>query len=620
MIDSRKRRSPMQIKRLLAAMIFLFAVSGEGMDCLAEQPDLSHPLKARLRAGYLASSNVSLLPLMAQNGMNAAFPKFDNFGPHPAQWETERLLSWARECRRLNIAFMPVINWWSIDDMDRMKAFNHVVTASGRASANMPCPYTGDFWERWVTPRVVGVARSVGDLPLSGILIDLEMYGVDSCNYEIGCYCDRCYARYMSLTGRKGPLPEADKRKRILIRSHKLAEYESIQREAARTYAAACRKRVNELRPNLRLGALHLDLAIPLQQGAALGFGTRSLPALCLTEKTYSTGFTKYISSLKEYFKNMGAHADIVPGIWQSRWPSANIPEQLYYCAKDTYGYWIYTMETFMNPEYHPLVEPARNYWKAIRNANAELDRLGSCGTYKTSLRIRTFVQPPELAGFVKYHFRQKSATPKHLPVARLRGTNWIYFHAGKGDRIEFEVKWQQVGSYEDKAMVALVSPGYTALKYGIAEKGHTFVARDRAPSSGIYGMIIQVGDNAVEITKASHPFAYHVSPDRAAGFIAKVPPLFLAIDRSKSSEVELELRTESSLEAVRAVVYSEEGTELWSGVVDGVKSVRIGTPRGRYLKIEFSRMLFRTLEDVWLRGVKGVLPFAATDPSCLFY
>lgn len=602
--------------RVIAATILVTATVS-----LAAPPDLSKPLPGRLRGGYMSAGNLKLLPKMAALGMNAAIPKFGAIQAPMRPQDAEKLAQWADECGRLNLAFMPVFNWWGGHEPSWIKDFNRVVTQTGRTLAKTPCPYTEAFWAKYITARFVAMAEAVGRRPLAGICLDMEMYGAESSGYYQGCYCDECFTRYLRAKGREAKLPPADKRGEAIKSAGEVKDYQALQREVARKHATACREAIHKARSGLRIGVLHLDWPSPIQEGEALGFGTKELPVFCLTERMYSNGFTPYIAEAQKTFRDLGAHVDLLVGLWHSKFPSDNIPEQLYHCGRDSYGYWIYTMETFEQPEYSPLPGRPEAHWAAIQRANQELDKLAAHARYQTAMTIReseTPVPPVSIFGFVKYDLIPFAAQkPDALPVARLRGGNWCYFHAKSGDKIDLQVTWAQVGRYRDLARAALVSPQGQKLVEVDVKKDAPGVIQMDAAQPGVYGLVVQAGANAVEITKAAHPYAIHIASKFGAKLVTKVPTLCIAMEAGAAQAI-LELSTEGGAEAVKGIVLAEDGKELWSGVVDGMVKVTLEKPTGAYLQLKFEKLPEHVLEDIGVKAVKGVLPFAATAPAAL--
>ncbi len=198
----------MRAKLLALCVVLCLAIIISQELAYAAAPNLSGPLPGRLRAGYMSGSyaDMNLLPQMAQVGMNASVPKVE---PMPLTSGTITFLQqWAGQCKALNLAFIPVINWWDAAfAMQYVRNFNPVVTNNGTVLSKTPCPYTQDLWNRWINPRLLGLIQAAGSLPLAAVVIDTEMYNTEYSGYYYGCYCDTCYKRYMQAKGISGPLP-----------------------------------------------------------------------------------------------------------------------------------------------------------------------------------------------------------------------------------------------------------------------------------------------------------------------------------------------------------------------------------------------------------------------------
>jgi hypothetical protein len=205
------------------------------------------------------------------------------------------------------------------------------------------------------------------------------------------------------------------------------------------------------------------------------------------------------------------------------------------------------------------------------------------------------------------------------MPAARLRGTNWLYFYANKDENIEFEIVWQRVANYTDPVRIGLVSPTGTHLNEGTATKDQSFLLQTAAPMNGVYGLVVMSvnGANAAYIVKVSHHYTVHIAHPRGAGFVYKLPPLFVSVVRNAAA-VELEFVTDGGVEAVLGTVLANNGLKLWSGVIDGPTKVRIDKPVGSYLELRFDKIPGRTFEDIGVRGLQGVFPFVATHPAGL--
>jgi hypothetical protein len=575
-----------------------------------------------IRGGYMGQKSFALLERMAQTHMSAAIVKFGNVAIPLGSPDAGDLQKNASECARLGLGFMPVINWWGDNEPRWIVSYEHFVTAAGTVLPRTPCPYSEGLWTTYVTPRLLSIIEALGKLPLAALCLDTEMYGGDFLVYDQDCFCDRCFARYLAAKHRNATLPPVAERARIVSNAGDLESYRSVQRDEARQLAAACREAVAKARPNLRLGVLHLDLPFPLYEGMALGFGTGSLPVYAFTEHTYTEGFSPYISATQGRLRSLGASVDLVVGIFQSKFAPENLAEQLFRCAQASAGFWIYTMDTFANLNYQPLAGTPQQYWTAIENAAHELDRLAGNRAYVSSLvtQQRAVALPAmPWGGFVHYDLapaNKKSSGP--MPEQWLRKTNWVYFWAAKGDAIAFELTWRQLGHYEDVGSVGVVSPQGEPLAAAGVRPNAPGVIHLTGPESGVYGLLLQAGMNAAEITHASHPYAVQIPATGDGAFLAvKIPRLFILFQPG-AARASLELATPGATQAVRAEVKTENGSAVWAGVIDGPTRIAVDHPSGPYLVLTVEKLQGRVMQDLHVKALEGLVPLAAPDPAGL--
>ena len=605
-------------------LLFFLSFAPVVLNCsivYAQPPELISPLPCRLRAGYLNGVNINLVEEMSQNGMNAAVVNFQNLTPPIDASYAGIIQNWADKCALMNLAFLPVINWWGSNEPSWFMSYNHVISADGELLAKTPCPYTQDFWDRCIKPRFVEILRAVGTRLIQGVLIDMEMYGADVSYYRGDCYCDTCYARYMQAKGQTGALPVRVDRARLVQAANDLEFYRGIEREAARSFATELRNYISNIRPGLRIGVLDLEKSIPIFEGQAIGFGTPTTPALCFTEKTFEGEMASYAAQAKQLLTDLGAYVDVVSGVWQSVIPLVNFPSELYQNAHDSYGYWIFTMQTFEKPSYMPFQATIPEQWSAIQQVNNDLDNLAIDANYQSSLIPQDFVPLLDptywTSRFVTYNYFPlipQNDNIGTMPIATLRGTNWIYFYAKKNDTINFELTKKQIGEYTNYVRAGIVSPSRVRLSEGFVTDSEPLVFNEIASENGIYGLLVVSGNNAVDITKASHPYAVYIDPKVSASYNKVIPPLFIAL-KPDATAIELELETESSSERVKGTVIAEDDTVLWVGEVEGVVKVRIAPASpSTYIQLKFEKLPDHILDDVKVRGVEGVLPFAATD------
>lgn len=601
---------------------FLLVATLGVMTALSSPPDLAKPLEGRLRAGYMGTNDMKVLPEMSKAGMNAALVKFGNLaGPDVASYAAA-MKPMSEATADAGLAFLPVLNWWGGNEPVWAKGFNPFVTAKGDVLKDTPCPYTPDFWDRVVVARLVAVVRALAARPPNGICLDLEMYGAKKIFYEGECFCDQCFRVYLQRQGLPETVPSPADRNTFVARRGDADLYRTLQRDRARALATSCRDAIQRERPGVRLGVLHLDLPKALHEGIALGFGTPQLPVLALTEQTYATGYTSYVEEAQKRFRALGSHVDLVVGIFQSKFPADRLAAHLFQSARASYGYWIFTMSTFTNPDYLSLPGDVSGYWQAIRTADAELDRAGGRADFRSTLRPEAveavaFVPPPPWGLFRKLPYSPRETTRGTAPPVTLRKANVVYFFARAGETMTFVVTCKQLGRYPDPVSVGLASPGGDQLARGVALPGRSTEISARAASDGVYGLVLQAGMNVAEIERASHSVGVDIGPTADGAFFAlEVPPLFVA-PTPGVRDVRLQFEVPLAAQAVNVRLFNEKGRELWTGIVDGKRDVSLQN-EGGLLRLVVERLPGHVLQDFHVRALDGVIPIAAPSPAGL--
>jgi hypothetical protein len=588
----------------------------------AGPPDLSGSLPGRLRGGYCSAGNRALLTQVHAAGMNAVMPKFGGIESPLKPPDAEALQAWSDDSAAQDLAFLPVFNFFGGHDPAWIRDYAHYVDGRGVELAHTPCPFDRAFWDRYITARFVAMAEALEGKPLAGILLDLEMYGADSTTYHEPCYCDACYGAFVRAHADRLNAVPAPERKAAIEAAGLQDDWREAARAKARELAVTCREALHRVRPDLRIGALHLDFSAPFQDGLALGFGTEKLPVFALTERTYSTGYDEYVQQAQQAFRTLGAHVDLLCGVWQSQFPPENLAENLYHCARDSYGYWVYTLETFEAPDYSPLPGKPHDHWAAIQEANAELDKLAADPAYVSRLTVRPFevpVPPLTARGFKQYALVPCSAAGQPELPPRLRGRNILYFHAQAGDALSFEVTFRQVGRYRDAGRALLVSPAGDELAIADVKADAPGSLEAKAAATGVYGLIIETRANASDVTRASHPLAVSIAGPEGAHLITRVPGLYVYVPAGVR-QAAFALATEGVGEALHARISPEDGAELYSGDVIGrmTATVRLPDDAGHVLRLDFAKLPGAVFEDLTLRADEGALPFAATSPRGL--
>ena len=358
-------------------------------------------LKEKLRGGYLsAHSPRSAAARMAAIGMNAVLPKFGGLTYPASEANLTLLREWSEATRAAGIHLLPVLNFRG-GETEKILGARREVTAAGQTMERTPCPLDEQFWNTYVLGRAVCLARLGEVLHIDGVVIDPEMYGADHTTYRGVCYCSTCLREF--LLAASMPVPEvwpAPAARAEWLASSKLADrFRQHFIDRIKGFCVRVERAVHELNPDFLLGVLLLDYPHPFMRGMAEGLGTARHPVLGFSETTYSSGYTKYVGAQQKTFASFPSHVLFFPGLWIRQFPTENIAEQCYACARESRGYWIYTFESLeedvRNFPGYVLREPHERYWDAMRIANVELGRwIASGGQYESPLRVRSFVPP----------------------------------------------------------------------------------------------------------------------------------------------------------------------------------------------------------------------------------
>ncbi|HOZ47223.1 MAG TPA: hypothetical protein PLO37_12290 [Candidatus Hydrogenedentes bacterium] len=534
----------------------------------------------RMRGGYLGAGDIDLLPKMAETGMNTAIVKFGGIeSPVDASQET-RLAQWAAACKANGILFLPCFNYFGAHEPEWVPPYRTYRDPEGREFPRTPCPTDEAFWRVTVRDRFVALA-GYEDIP--GAVIDLEMYGAENCSYNARCGCARC----------------------------RQFESDAAYEDAVMAVATECRQAIETVRPDFLLGGLHMDFDSFVNRAASRGFSTPDHPAIAFTEMTYSPGYTDYVTKTVARLQSQNGTL-LCCGLWHSKFPAANIPEQLYYLAKDSLGYWIYTLQTFRDPNYSPLPDTPERHWAAIAEANGELDRLAADPAYGSPLKIRAFVVP--VAFPVPDAKRIPKARPAGLdtgpaPAAALRGLHHLYAHIEQGGDVAFTVTQTRLGNYRDRGAAVLVDTAGNELTRAELNIGEPVTLKARAEQTGLYGLLVSSGGNIVTIDR---PAGWAIHADREVHLCKDFRDLVLL---ASGNSVRLRMNTQGRGEGLHCAARGAEGTVLGEVDVVGNQELEVAAQVGAYVVLSFSPLPNVGMEDLSIEILAGAEPFIATAP-----
>ncbi len=464
---------------------------------------------------------------------------------------------------------------------------------------------------------IVTIANWLGHVSINTtnkyIAIDLEMYGADTTSYPDYCLCDYCFERF--LAGRSVSEPMVlGKRQNYLVKSKQVEAYRAFTEDYIAQLAKKTKEQLEAIAPNFIIGALDLDLDRVYNRGLAKGLGSGHAPVLAFTEMTYSTGFSSYIDETQKRFRDSGTNTVLVVGIWQNKFPPENLAEQYYHCARDSGGYWIYTMQSLSKYTKLTLPFDKERYWQAIRKANDELDKLAADPGYKSLLKMRSFEVPVSEISFDKItvepveYVGDRYRIDKNIEPVTLRFFNKLVFVAKKGDKLGFKIGFgKKRGAGTSYVEAGLVSRIGTVL----AEDRASFLSRADlkaiAPYSGTYVIAVQSYGNSAKIVGFSHP--YSVNADKMAHFLKPSSSLYL-YKPADSDSAKVEFYVDGVGESVSATFKNESGNIL--GMYDIVGRQTITVPlvksrKGEIIELKIQPRPGTHFEDVRIKVVSGL-------------
>jgi hypothetical protein len=335
---------------------------------------------------------------------------------------------------------------------------------------------------------------------IEGVVIDLEMYGANIVCFQDYCLCDYCFERFLAGHAVNKPIFKS-MRQNYLIESKQVEAYRAFMENYIKQLAKKTKQQAELIAPEFMIGAIKLNLDRTYNKGLAKGLGSGDTAVLAFTTGAYSTGHSSYIHKAKQKLHDYGANAVTVVGIWHDKFPPENLAEQYYHCAKDSGGYWIYTMQSLSNHSQKLLPFDKMLYWQAIRKANDELDKLATNPTYKSPLKLRSVKTPATPIPFnnitvepVEY-VRPWAKPDTSAKSTNLRFFNNLIFVAKKGDKLNFEIAFGKKANtrtfYVDAGLVARTGDVLAKDRASLLSPAKLKAV---APYSGSYVVAIQCG------------------------------------------------------------------------------------------------------------------------------
>lgn len=538
----------------------------------------------KIRGGYMGTLDISILPEMSQNGMNTALVKFRHFRTPVSAKQRNELLKWSKACEASNQDLLAVVSLW----LDESKWFkpDHYLVANGKEYRNTPCPRDSRNYKILVHDRFIALAQLSKEMPISGAVLDTEMYNADFLSYKYTCNCDYCWSEFKKVHPEL-PVVEKGFRENHLQKKRLVDKYKKHAIAQISSMASQTRKTIDQINPMFQIGGFCLDELDDYTKGLCLGFGTPKKPVLVFSEKTYKAGCTSYIEKTISGLKKRGINAKFETGIWQNKFPTENLAEQYYHSARNSDGYWIYTMQSLNRGWKKPIAYPREKYWMAIKTANNELDKLLVNSNHKSNLKLRPFSAPLDpvnlsliktepLIYVHKLEDQEKGTPPK------IRRNSRLVFIAKKGDVIRFTIDFNKHrNSKVDHAVAYLLDNKGNVLSKEIIKRGKT-VIQSHAGYSGSYSLYVNNDkSNAIQITGMTHFYSIEaVKWDNVHLKRSKGPIYFYGLPGAKIGKIAFFVNGPS--EGIIATFNDDSGRLIGKYDIDSKMTVEIPLPKNR--------------------------------------
>jgi len=674
----------MSVRKLGCAALLIavcFRMSCSASDAKPAAPPKSLEKGWRIRGAHNGRSNdFTMLSEMSRTGMNSIMVSIGGHMVGSDGKPTYRLEGtpqlrtlneWQKATLENGMMYFPMIELFGTGDQKRWPLKRFYVYPDGTKTNHMPCPGDADFWNRKFTHAYVQIARWAKDKPnIPGIVVDTEMYGADKVAFNDACFCPHCRKE---IAAELGILPEAvDSSDKEMLKRYRDAFTNRLIPIFEQT-----RIRVHEVYPECLLGAYLLDhlsrtpdgeeFVPPVYRAMTMAWGTLQAPVLVFSEATYQPGYhtaygsperplirrtgsyvkgqlktfgmgdhPDYIETWLKRWKDWGASAEFVGGLWLNRIPDENIAENIYHMAKNTRGYWFYDVcHLGSAPPGKMPGGGTKAYWQAIGDGNKELDKwLQSNGSYQSPLRVRPYTTPPPGVSLEKWKAVELPLIegPAERSAVFFRSKEALFYIPAKaGDKVRLIVLADSLHPYkkkEDVLAIVVVDPdGKVITRDKMMSKdlgkepwadhrwGGKRTVEFEAKHTGTYGVFLNAQRYGYTLGDCSHQWLAAASTWPAPGVRLFNPKEVFVKTLPGAKEAKLNFGDGGNTAVLD--VYDAQGVKLTRqniGTDGGSATIPLPSAKAQVLRITFEGGLV-----MQLHSLRGLEPYLASSPNAPF-
>lgn len=311
------------------------------------------------KAGYFTDTTQALWGRAAKLGMNVVAAPYSQ---EMSTFFTSR-----------GMRFFHILNFASGERYNLRKGdFQKNVLASGKED-DRPNPVDKNVWVEQVVKPALEVWRqseAVGT-PISGVVIDLEMYGAkymevyhSACTFDETNFVEFCRLHLPELQDPEKVNP--DKRQEVLLKSEKLQDYYGFLEGKLARITSEVEAAIHREAPGLLIGYLqHFDNWF--FRGINRGLGSREMPVIAFGENTYY-GYNGDAPFEVAALAGRAAHVLYCPGLWPRMMHPQKLWKDAFLAAIESAGFWIYGYGYPMGKD-----DPVEELDAALARANREI-------------------------------------------------------------------------------------------------------------------------------------------------------------------------------------------------------------------------------------------------------
>ncbi len=589
-------------------------------------------------AYFYGSDGPGHFATLADHGFNLGIIKLalDPADPPVDRKRLDAIRALAGGARNADVDFMPVLNWAGTPEVEFMaKAGRRFVNAEGREFSRTPCPNDPRQWKYAFEARALAIADEAEDGRPGGMLLDPEMYGANIGMYPgSGCMCDACWRQFLADTRTVAPVELDPAKRQEWLREHGRQKlYEAHQEQVLTSLVRGAREAIHAEYPGFTLGfLLYADTAF--FRGLARGMGTPEMPAIIATESTYAAGYsTGGVDDMVTHLQRIGAHVQFVPGLWISRWHPEDLKAHAYHCAKHASGYWLFTTHSLALPPErlkgdYAIPYPAVDYWRALKEANAELNKLHADPDYAggPALGPRHSVYVPVAVGNVRFPALAPAGAEgpkglKRFAASRLRGQAAVYLLSRVGGLTRIRLSCNRLGNYGTGLSWLLLGPDKKTLAEGTVAVEETREITVTLPPGSMCVLVGNAGSNTFQVDAENCYETYPVRPwlHLCSGV---APNLYFHVPEG-TEEFSVFLQTDNEAETVQCEVLTplDEVAGAAAGGFPSPHEIRITAKpvdRGKTWRLRVRRASTGVFEDINIRFSDEIPPFISETPDRL--